>query len=173
MELFKMGLGIVQYYVYNENQIELDILCKKIEESIGEDSFSMIQSASSNWVGFGFYEDSDYFNYLHVINKTSKSITIGALIYDSDSLWLNLKMKESDLHDAVHVGRFEAGFEKAKGNLDLWQPLLKKGAMIEQLACAFESTPVFVEDALDDILQLFGMEKLFWNELLSNLLEEY
>ena len=174
-----MGLGIVQYYVYNEKQIELDVLRNKIEEAIGEDSFSMIQSASSSWVGFGFYEDVDFYNYLHMINKASQSIVIGALIYDSDSLWLHLKIRETDKLDTVHVGRFveefihDEEFEKSKGNLDLWQYLLKEGATIEQLVKAFESTPVFVEDALNEILQLLGMEKLFWSDLLNNLMEEY
>jgi len=177
-----MGLSTVQYYIYNEKQIELDFLRKRIEDAIGE--VSIIKSKSSNWVGVGFIDD--FYNYeknLHVIHDLSQSVVIGALIYDSDSLYLNLKVNNTDLLDTVHVGRFEPSgyydeeldefiveeeFEKAKGNLDLWQSLLKKDATTKQLVEAFESNPVFVEEALVDVLDLLGIEDSFFNELLQS-----
>jgi len=174
-----MGLSAVQYYVYNEKQLELSVLRELIEKAITETSFLMIQSTSSDWIGIGIgiSEDESYSCYsdseknLHIIHKISQSTVIGALINDSDELYLALKVKETDQIDFVDVGRIPS--ERREANFDLWKALLKEGATIEQLAAAFESSPIFVEEALVDVLDLLGIgDASFFNELLTILFED-
>ena len=170
-----MGTSGIQYYVHNENKVELNVLREQIEKAIPELTFLVAQSKNSDWIGVGVGVDEDfscYDNYeknLHVIHELSQSTVLGALIHDSDALALFFKPKGANQADYVDVGIIPSGHGKAKANLDVWQPFLRNDATVEQLVAAFESEPTFVEDALGEVLELLGVEDAtaLYNEILK------
>jgi len=176
-----MGLSAVQYYVNNVNKEDLAILQNKIEQVLTDLPLLLIQSPSEDWVGVGVGEDelfSNFINYeknLQGIYKALNVPVIAAMVHDSDALSLILQTTEGEKGDYVDVGRLPVPHKKSEGNLTLWQTFLKEGVPIDELKDAFDSEPIFVEEALLRILELLGIgDATFFDELLTVLMgEEY
>ncbi|MCL1948403.1 MAG: hypothetical protein FWF59_01535 [Turicibacter sp.] len=165
-----MGLSTTQYYVKNENNLAAAAFQNQLRVALAGIPFTVVAAVSGDWLGVqmmdGFgqsFEES-----LARIHQTAETATLGVTVFDSDYLYLSLKIPEGDL-----LGELEAGWldhmettKPKRENMKLWETMLKPPADLETLEAILAKNPVFIEETFADLLNLFGIGGELWDEML-------
>ncbi|MDE7230078.1 MAG: hypothetical protein K2N56_06315 [Oscillospiraceae bacterium] len=136
-------------------------------EICGRDEADIIYRAafSERYATFArleYHNDPDtLFEDAEMFSEALKTSVFTITAEDSDFAALSLFTDGSQTDDVVVGIGEDYGVEESPAEPTLWQPLLKPGTTFGELAEIWEKNEIFVEDALANSAQLFGIEPQF------------